>query len=117
MSSINNETTSSEQVKRKDAQNQVSNNNHMSHQRNSHISQHFNYPYRIQFAKNPEQYTNQKQFKQQQQQQQQQHETSEDGKYFLYNNKLKNDLNLIRNSENLSEINQVKRRSAHLFNL
>lgn len=82
--------------------NNYSSTNH--HQRTNHFSHHFNFPYRIQFAK-----TNSGENAKSSS------SAADDGKYFLYNNRIKTDF--IRNSENLSELNQMKRRSAHLFNL
>jgi len=106
MSSLNNNFEQlNEQSKKKDLNQTV---NYQSNQRINHFSHHFNFPYRIQFSKNID-YPNNSNSKLLNS------SGNEDGKYFLYNNKVKTDF--IRNSENLSELNQIKRRSAHLFNL
>ena len=92
---------------------QTINSAHVSNPRNLQFSNHFNFPYRIQFTKSTT--TNDPFTKQQVNSNKL--DASDDGKYFLYNGKVKNDMNYLRNSENLNDINQMKRRSAHLFNL
>jgi hypothetical protein len=86
---------------------------HVSNPRNLQFTNHFNFPYRIQFTKNTivnDPFTKQ-------QVSSNKLDALDDSKYFLYNSIVKNDLNYLRNSENLNDINQMKRRSAHLFNL
>jgi len=95
---------------------------HVSTGQRSHthqFSNHFNFPYRIQFNKSANVSVVDPYSKQQMNttNSNKLDLASDDGKYFYYNTKMKNDMNYLRNSENLNDLNQMKRRSAHLFNM